>query len=69
MNKLGRGPVDNTIYTKYKSSRPCGSREEDFLSFSLVQLCKTDKPLGRGHFGSGGHDLNKLDRGQVDDTT
>mgnify|MGYP001418905883 CR=1 FL=1 len=57
------------LHTKYQSSRSDGFREEDFLRFSYIRLCTTDKPLGQGHFWPGGHDLNKLGRGPLDDTT
>ena len=40
-----------------------------FKDFFYIRLCKTDKPLGRGHFRPRGHDLNKLGRGSVDDAT
>ena len=57
------------LHTKYQSSRPYGSREEDFLSFSYISLCKTNKPQGRGYFRSVGNDLNNLGRGPQDDAS
>ena len=36
-----------------RCSRLCGSREEDFLRFSHMRICKTDKPRGRAIFGPG----------------
>ena len=52
MNKLSRGPLgDNTYH--YQISRLSGFREEDFLMFSYITLCKTYKPWGGAIFGPG----------------
>ena len=57
------------LHTKYKSSRLCGFRKEDFFRFSYISLCKTYKPLGGAIFWPGGHHLNKLSRGPLGDAT
>ena len=48
------------IHTKHQSSRLCGFREEEFLRFSYITLCRSDKPWGGAVFWPGGHYLNKL---------
>ena len=35
-----------TLHAKYQVSRPFGFREEDFLSFFYIFLCKTGAHLG-----------------------
>ena len=37
LNNLGGGPLD----AKYQGTRPCGFRQEDFLRFPYIRLCKT----------------------------
>ena len=50
LNKLSRGPYV-ILHTKYQSSWLCGFRDEDFLRFSDITLCKTYKPRGGAIFG------------------
>ena len=70
LNKLGRGPL---LHTKYKSSMPCGFRQEDFLCFPYISLCITCHVTpGTGPFmahGYNGHNLNKLGSDPLDDAT
>ena len=60
------------LNTKYQGSRPCGFRQEDFVTFSYISLCKTCDPQGQaflapgpGQFWPKGYNLNKLDRGPL----
>ena len=39
------------LHTKYLSSSLYGFREEDFLSFHYISLCKTSPPQGGANFG------------------
>ena len=34
------------LHTKYQSSRPYGFRQEDFLMFFYISLCKACDPWG-----------------------
>ena len=56
------------LHTKYQTSKLCGFRGEDFLRFSYISLCKSDKPQG-GPFLPEGHYLNKLGRGPLGEAT
>ena len=35
------------LHAKYQGSRPCGFRQEDFLRFPYISLCKTFDPKAR----------------------
>ena len=48
---------------KFHSSEPSSSKEEDFLIFSIYFYGSNSGPPGAGHFGPGGHYLNKLGEG------
>ena len=56
-------------YTKYQGSIPCGSRQEDFFSFSLNNAYVKHVKPGAGHFWSQGHNLSKLGRCQLGDAS
>ena len=45
---------------KFQASEPGGSEEEDFWMCSMYFYGSNPGPLGRGHFGPGGHYLNIL---------
>ena len=57
------------LHTKYQGSGPCGFKEEDFFMFSsyrpMLNMCSP----GWANFWPQGHNLNKLGRGPLDDTT
>ena len=36
------------LHTKYQGSMPCDFRQEDFLRFPYISLCKTSDPKARG---------------------
>ena len=44
LNKLSK-VLQVMLHTKYQCSRPCGFRQEDFLCFPYISLCKTCDPL------------------------
>ena len=54
------------LQTKYQESRPCGYKQEGFLCFPYISLCKTCDPRGGPIFAKG-HNLKKLGRGPLDD--
>ena len=42
LNKLGKGPLGNAIYTKFQASEPSGSEEEDFFNiFLCISMVRT----------------------------
>ena len=53
LNKLGRGLLGDAIHIKYQGSRSCGFREEDFIIFPFITLCRTCDPQGGTIFGPG----------------
>ena len=57
------------LHTKYQGSRPCGFRPEDFFIFLPIKAYEKPVTPGRGHFWPQGYNLNKLDRGPLDDTS
>ena len=57
------------LHTKYQGSRPCGFRPEDFFIFLPIKAYVKPVTPGRGHFWPQGYNLNKLDRGPLDDTS
>ena len=57
------------LHAKYLSSMPYGFREEDFLRFPYITLCKTKFAPGQGQFCPWGHNLNNVGRGPLDDAT
>ena len=57
------------LHTKYQGPRPCGCREEDFLScFPNTNYVKHVTP-GWAHFWPKGHNLNKFGRYLLGDAT
>ena len=57
------------IHTKYQGSRPCGFRQEFFFMFLPIKAYVKPVTPEAGHFWPQGHNLNKLGRGSLDDTT
>ena len=54
------------LHIKYQGFMPFGFKNEDFFKFPYISLCKTCDPRVRP-FWPQAHDLNKLDRGLLDD--
>ena len=50
------------LHTKFQTSGPSGSEEEDFLIYFYV---RTKDPLARGHLGPWGLHLNKIGKGPL----
>ena len=50
----------NTCHAKFHASEASGSEEEHFNIFLSISLVQIQDTLGRIHFGSWGHYLNKL---------
>ena len=57
------------LRTKYQCSRTKSFRQEDFLMFPYISLCKTCDSWGGDIFGPRGIILNKLGRGLLGDAT
>ena len=58
------GDYQTLLLTKYRSSGPCGFREEEILVFRIVSLWKLSIP-GRGQIGPQGHGWHNLCRGPL----
>ena len=57
------------LHTKYKGSRHCGFRQEDFFHVSpYISLCKTFDHGAGPFLTPQGYHLNKLGRGPLDNT-
>ena len=52
LNKLGRGQLGDATYQISRFLRPYGLRQEDFITFPYISLCKTCDPQGRAIFGA-----------------
>ena len=57
MNKLGRGPHKEMLYTKYESTRPSSLREEEFWILPSLFLCSNLWPQGWGQSWPQGHHM------------
>ena len=57
------------LHTKFQASEPSGSKEEDFLIYSIHFYGSNLGPLARGHLGPWDLHLNKLGRGALGNAT
>ena len=57
------------FHTKYQGSRPCCFRKEDSFMFLSIKVYVKPVTPRRGHFWPQDYNLNKLDRGLLDDNT
>ena len=57
------------LHTKYQNSGPSGFRQEDFLCFPNIGLCKSCDPPGWGLFGPRDKIWKKNGRGPINDAT
>ena len=56
------------LQTKCQGSRPCGFRQEDFFMFLAKKSYVKPVTPEAGPFLPQGYNLNKLDKGPLDDT-
>ena len=52
--------LGNTCQAKFYASEASGSEEENFNIFLCISIVQTQDTLGRIHFGTQNHYLNKL---------
>ena len=57
------------LHTKYKGSRPCGFRQEDFFMFLSILMYVNHLTPGWGQFWPQGHNLYEVVRGLQGDAS